>query len=572
MTDDLGELLAWVESPHAANAVRTLEDSAARAKRWAAATYGKLAADVRLLAAGLRAHRLAPGDRVCVLCAPGPAFIGALYAAWWAGGCGVPLPLPVMSEPPARYWSRIESMIAVARPRLIMVSAAQLADPQGAPLAGLARAAGADVVTLAALCAAGHDGPLGRVRGTGTALVQFTSGSGGPPKGVPVSAANLSANVAALRRWLGITETDRTATWLPHYHDMGLTGCVLVPVTAQGDIFVMRPEQFIRDPVAWLSCFGEHGATMTASPSFGYQYAAARTHPERLRGMDFAPWRVAVVGAERVSPRAIAGFAGLLAPFRFDAGAFRPAYGLAEATLAVTGRHPEDCFTALDVDWEAAERGRKVPVTAEHQLTAFGREGSRPWVVSCGRPLAGVDVTIVDDDHRELPEGTLGEVAVSGASVTRGYLGAEPESVFTSFVGARLFTGDDGFIWNGQLYVVGRRGDGLKVAGRSLYSEQVEAEFAVAAGLSPSRCTALLGTLGGTEEAAVIVEAPVGEWVAAASAVLTRLTGGIRHAVYTAPRGTVPRTTSGKPMRKAAWKLLAAGDLNITCVQRKDRE
>jgi len=564
--DDLTTLLSWIEQPRAENGVRVLGESSQWRAEWARTSYRDLADQARTLAAGLRRHGMTAGDRICILCPPGPAFIGALYGTWWSGGCAVTLPLPVMYEPPKRYWPRVSAMIRIARPSLILTSAAFLSG-------ALSEAAGQTrVATLDEVRDAGRGEQLAeREPGTDVALIQFTSGSGGPPKAVQITAGNLSANVQAITRWIGINDDDKTATWLPHYHDMGLIGCTLVPVAAQIDIYALRPDQFIRDPIAWLGCLGELGATMTASPNFGYHYAATRMRPEQLRGMDFSGWRVGIVGAERINPRTLAMFAGCLEPYGFKAQTLMPAYGLAEATLAVTGKRPGDHVTALSLDWLSAGRARPVPIQSVHQMPDFDADRARSWTVSCGRPVDGVAVTIVDDDGQPLPEGALGEVAVHGSSVAPGYLDGPPESVLTTFAGSCLRTGDDGFIWKDELYLAGRRGDGLKVAGRSVYSEQVELEFGAATAISPSRCTALLGVLTGAEFAAVIVEASPGSWVESGAAALRRITGGIGHAIYTAPRGTVARTSSGKPIRQAAWHRLASGDLEATCVYRRDQ-
>lgn len=565
--DDLTSLLSWMEEPRGENGIRVLRESSQWRAGWQVTSYRDLAEQARTLAAGLRSHGMTAGDRICILCPPGPPFIGALYGTWWSGGCAVSLPLPVMYEPPKRYWPRISAMIRAARPRLILTSAA-LGSGLSSALGEIA--AQTRVVTLDEAREAGRGGTAQRGPGTDVALIQFTSGSGGPPKAVQITAENLSANVAAITRWIGITDADKTVTWLPHYHDMGLIGCTLVPVAAQIDVHVLRPDQFIRDPIAWLGCLGELGATMTASPNFGYHYAATRMKPDQLRGMDFSGWRAGIVGAERINPRTLGIFAGLLEPHGFKAEALMPAYGLAEATLAVTGKRTGDCVTALSLDWLSAGRARQVPIQSMHQMPDFDADDARSWAVSCGRPVDGVVVTIVDDDGQPLPEGALGEIAVQGSSVAPGYLAEPSESVLTTFTGSCLRTGDDGFIWKDELYLAGRRGDGLKVAGRSLYSEQVELEFGAATAISPSRCTALLGVLAGVEFAAVIVEAAPGSWLESGAAALRRITGGIGHAIYTAPRGTVARTSSGKPIRRAAWHRLISGDLEATCIYRRD--
>lgn len=558
-SDDLAGLLSWIGSPRQDRTISILGDD----KQWHPVGYPELASSVRSIAGAMRSAGTGAGDRVCILCPAGAPFVSAFFATLWSGACATPLPLPVLYQQPKRYWSHIDALLGATRPKLIITSSAAA---DSGLLAKAAAEVGAGILTLES--AAGF-AEAERVPSGDLALIQFTSGSSGPPKPTRVTTANLAANVAAMRSWVQVSGDDIGASWLPQYHDMGLTGCMILPVSVQLSWFYLRPEQFIMQPLTWLKCFGAMGATVTASPNFGYHYAARRVPAERLDGMDFSGWRVAIIGAERVNAHTLGMFAGLLAPFGFRAEALYPAYGMAEATLAVAGRYPGEPLSAASVDWSQAAMAGKVPVSRVHHAPDFADPDASSWVVSCGKPVEGTDVTIIDDDGQPLPDGMLGEIAVSGTSVADGYLGG-PGGTSTSFAAAGLRTGDDGFLWDGELYVTGRRGDGLKVAGRSLYSEQVELEVCRAAALNPGRCTALLGSRAGTDLAAVVVEQPPGPWVEPVAATLARLTGGISYEVWSAPRGTIPRTTSGKPSRRAAWRSLAAAELAATCVHRAE--
>jgi fatty-acyl-CoA synthase len=176
------------------------------------------------------------------------------------------------------------------------------------------------------------------------ALLQFTAGSSGSPRGVRSSWRNLEKQVAALHQWVRWRQDDSVASWLPLYHDMGLIGMFLCSVVHRADLWLLRPEHFLRSPASWLECLGRFGATMAGGGStFGYAYAAKKVTASELEGMDFSRWRVAAVGAERVDPAALDRFARLVAPNGFRREAFLPGYGLAEATLALTGSKLRSC-------------------------------------------------------------------------------------------------------------------------------------------------------------------------------------------------------------------------------------
>src|SRR5205823_6322952 len=197
------------------------------------------------------------------------------------------------------------------------------------------------------------------------------------------------------RSWLRMGPDDTTVSWLPVHHDMGLIGCLLTPLVNGTDLWLLRPEQFVRDPMRFLRCLARAGDALSAMPAFGLRYIARRVTPAEVAGLDLSRWRGCIVAAEPVHSEDLDAFARLLAPAGLRREALLPAYGLAEATLAVTGVAP-------DVGW-----------------TSTGVEGRR--AVGCGPPLPGVGVEILDEHGARVPDGCRGEVAVRGPAVCRPY-------------------------------------------------------------------------------------------------------------------------------------------------------
>jgi fatty-acyl-CoA synthase len=241
-------------------------------------------------------------------------------------------------------------------------------------VAGAAQATGLDCPCLSLPLASERCEPLARPPAA-LALLQFTAGSSGSPRGVRISWSNLETQVAALRRWVRWRQDDSVASWLPLYHDMGLIGMFLCAVVHRARLWLLRPEQFLHSPASWLACLGRFGATRTASPTFGYASAAKKVTSSELEGMDFSCWRVAAVGAERVDAAALDRFAGLVAPSGFRRQAFLPGYGLAEATLALTGSRPGKLPLLVSVDRASLRFGDPVRVLERGCLGAAGDRG-----------------------------------------------------------------------------------------------------------------------------------------------------------------------------------------------------
>jgi acyl-CoA synthetase (AMP-forming)/AMP-acid ligase II len=533
-------LLSWLEQPGWDRGVRF----ARAADGWEFWPYERLADRVARAACTLADSGVAPDDVVAVVARPGPSFVAAFFGAMVAGAAPLPVAPLLVFDDPSAYAAHLAGLLRAGRP------AAVVADPDLAGLVGeVARAAGVPrLVTTDALAARAADRafPLDRPADA-VALLQFTSGSTGSPRGVAVPYAALEANTGAVRRWLRAGPGDAWASWLPVHHDMGLVGCLVTPVVGGHDAWLLDPAEFVHRPLRWLECFGRHGATITATPSFGLDYVVRRVGPHALAGLDFSGWKAIVVGAERIEPGTLERFAALLGPHGLRRGALLPAYGLAEATLAVTGVPVGEDVDCVRVRPGSLAVGRSVEPADDPDAVA---------VVGCGRPLDGLSVNVAGDDGRPLPDGTVGEIVVRGSSVASRYLGPGGSASLSRLDGDVLRTGDAGFLADGRLYVLGRLGDALKVRGRAVFAEDLELAL-VAAGPPAARVAVLLGSDAGEPAAVALLEEAAPESVAAARSVLERHAQGARVVVLAVPKGTIARTSSGKPRRRWLWRAYA---------------
>jgi acyl-CoA synthetase (AMP-forming)/AMP-acid ligase II len=552
-------LLDWIDDPRADRGIRLLQADGS----WLLRDYAELAAAARRVAAVLDGHGAA-GSVVSIVISDPWTFIASFMGTWYAGMVPSPLATPLGYRKTSHYVAHVAAVLSVARPAVVLTDGA-LADLAGAAITDADLPAPvAHVDAHEVLRGSGHPDlriPTARVERTGTdlALLQFTSGSTGAPKGVRVSWDNLNANVRAIRRWLRWGSDDVFASWLPLYHDMGLVGGMITPLASGTDLWLMTPEQFIRCPVRWLDCFGTRGATMTTAPSFGYAYCVRRVAADDIAHMDFSRWRVAILGAERIESAAISAFHELVRPRGFDARVLVGAYGLAEGTLAVSGVVPGAGSQLVRTKSDALSVGEPVEITGAGVL-GVDTVGGAGWLTACGGPLPGLDVRIVDDAGRELPDRTFGEIRFAGPSLAQGYLSAG--GVTSDFPATGLHSGDAGFVHDGQLYVVGRIGESMKVRGASLHAEDVESELRVLdAAPADGRCAAAFGSFAAQDFAVVFVEDAVDDrWLHAAADRLGILTAGTaRVLVLAGKRGSIARTSSGKARRRVMWSELVAG-------------
>ncbi|KJE20293.1 acyl-CoA synthetase (AMP-forming)/AMP-acid ligase II [Frankia torreyi] len=519
-------------------------------------TLTALAARTTALARALVAEGVAPGERIGVFSRNNADFMTAVIAVGRAGAAACPLPLPTSAGDLAGYAARIAAVTSAAGVGRVLVGAG--ADGLTRRLAPVLPALRFD--GIAGLVRSARDGvALPDVSPSDLAIVQFTSGSTAVPKGVVLTHRNVVHGTAAIADGIGLGVGDHGATWLPLYHDMGLFGALSAILTAV-PMTIWSPSTFIKDPASWLRSFAEIGATVAPSPNFGYDALLAAVDPAEVAGLDLRRWRVALNGAEPVSPVTVQRFGAHFAPAGFAPEAMFPVYGMAEATLAVTfpplGRPPVTTWVDRD---RLARDGVAVPAPA-------GDAGAR-GLVGVGRPVRGMRLRIVDGRRRAVPDGTVGEIEIAGDAVTAGYLtaGGPPTALEADPAGERwLPTGDLGFLAAGELHVSGRRKEMIIVRGVNYYPEDAEALVRDAPGVYRRRCVAVADTDdsgAGAESLTVIAETTLDD-----AADRIRLAADLRVAVGSAlglaevsvrlvAPDALPRTSSGKFRRAEARDL-----------------
>jgi fatty-acyl-CoA synthase len=384
-----------------------------------------------------------------------------------------------------------------------------------------------------------------------TAIVQFTSGSTALPKGVRLTHANVLAGLAAISDGIALGAGDGGGFWLPLFHDMGLFG-VLAGIRAGVPLHIWSPVTFIKDPARWLREFLASGATISAMPDFGYRTLAAAVSAQEAAQLDMAHWRIAFNGAEPVQWQTVHDFTSRFGPAGFRAEAMFSVYGMAEATLAITfpplRRAPVFDWVGRD---ELSASGRAV-------AAAPGSDRARA-VAGVGRPVAGIELRLAVLDSRaagscdSVPDGTVGEILLRGASVTPGYLGEAPGTG-----NGWLRTGDLGYLRDGELFITGRRKEMITVRGANYYPQDVEVIARGVPGVFRGHCAAVAGQgADGREEVVLIAEttltgAAAGEL---AAELRRRVSAGLGLAEVkirlVKPRA-IPRTSSGKVRRLAS--------------------
>jgi len=519
-------------------------------------TYGALWTEARRVAGGLVERGVAPGERIAIMLETGRDFFVAFFGALL---CGV---VPVPIYPPFRL-SQIEDHLRRQSGILNNAQACALVTGEdirviGALLRGLVQSL-QDIVTVADLGAADPlPAPLPATPET-PALIQYTSGSTGDPKGVELTHGNLLANIRAMGAALSASSADRVASWLPLYHDMGLIGCWLGSLYYGAPALIMSPLAFLADPARWLWAIGRHRATISAAPNFAFEFCVKSVSDEQIAGLDLSSLRALLNGAEPVSPATIRRFCERFSPYGFRSEAMTPVYGLAENAVGLAfppiGRGA--LVDRVDRDALAGEGvARAAPAEAGDALS----------LVACGRPLPRHEIRVVDESSRELPECAEGRLQFRGPSATRGYF-RNPEKTRALFDGDWLETGDRGYIAGGDVFITGRIKDLIKRAGRNIYPQELEEAVGALEGARRG-CVAVFPTADprtGAERLIVMAETRLVDPVAR-EALRRKIVEASQNLLDLAPDEialvsphVVPKTSSGKIRRAAARAMFEAG-------------
>ncbi len=521
-------------------------------------SYGDLFAATRRVAAGLRRAGVEPGQVVAIMLPTSAAYLETFLGVLLAGGIALPIYPPERPSQLETHLERHGQILDNAQAKLLVAPA------QAQPLARLLRNQAlslSTVVTPDALMTAEQDPFVAMPIGADdVAMLQYTSGSTGHPKGVVLTHAQLLANIRAMGTAIAAHPNDVFLSWLPLYHDMGLIGAWLGSLYFAMRLVLMPPTAFLGRPSRWLTRLHEHRATISGAPNFAYEVCVSRVRDEQITGIDLGSWRLAFNGAEPVSPNTIRRFAERFAKYGFRPQAMAPAYGLAEAGVCLTVP-PLDRGPLFErVERDAYQRGGEA-------LPARHGDASALEFVSSGQALPGYQLRIADDSGRELPDRREGRVEFRGPSATRGYM-RNPEATERLFHGNWLDTGDLGYVVGGDLFITSRVKDLIKRGGRNIYPYEIEEAVGNLPGIRRG-CVAAFGSsdaVARTEK--LVVAAETTETVADAEALRERIDRTVSAVLGFAPDDvalvrpdSVPKTSSGKIRRAACRELYERGDL-----------
>ena len=527
-------------------------------------TYRELDRLSRAIASQLQALGVS-GERALLLYPPGLDYLAAFFGCLYAGVVAVP------AYPPRnqRNTPRIKAVVADAQAAIALTTTAILSKVQSL----LAEETDPDVIqwlttdNLASGIEEGWQEPF--INRDTLAFLQYTSGSTGTPKGAMLSHGNLLHNATMTYRFMEHSPSSKFVSWLPTYHDMGLIGGILQPLYGGFPCILMPPASFLQRPYRWLQIISQYQATTSGGPNFAYELCIHKITPEQRETLDLSRWSVAFNGAEPIRQDTLERFAAAFASCGFRQQAFYPCYGMAEATLMVSGSVKAALPVIKTVQGVALERNQVVEAGA-------GDENVRT-LVGCGQTLAEQQIVIVHPDLTRCLPDEVGEIWVSGPSVGNGYWNRtlETEQTFCAHLsdtgeGPFLRTGDLGFLHNGELFITGRAKDLIIIRGRNLYPQDIE--------LTAERSHPALRLGSGAafsveiddEERLVVVQ----ELEFRQKPNVEEVTKAIRqaiaeehevqaYAVVLIKAGTIPKTSSGKIQRRACRADFLAGNLDV---------
>jgi 1-acyl-sn-glycerol-3-phosphate acyltransferase len=552
--DTLIDTLEWHAAAHPNRAHCILLDTAENAQT---VTYETLATNAKRVAAGLRQSGLIEGDRVAIMLPTGTDFLYAFFGALYAGGVPVPLYPPVRMSHIEEHLHRQTGILKNAG------ATAFITVPAGLRLATLIKPLIPTlrlVTTVDSIRGQGPE-PQERPEGSDPAVIQYTSGSTGDPKGVVLSHTNILSNIRAMGTAMTVGPDDVFISWLPLYHDMGLIGAWLGSLYYGTPIAMMSPLQFIVRPESWLWAIHRYRGTVTAAPNFAYELCLQNIDDAMIEGLDLSSLRLAVSGAEPVSPSTLRRFSARFAKFGFDSKALAPSYGLAESTVGLTCSPPGRGMIVDRIDRSLLDRdGKAVPASSADTNTVE--------IVACGRPLPGHQVRILDATGREAPDRQEGSLQFRGPSATQGYLNSDAQTR-ALFDDSWLNTGDLGYFADGDVFLTGRNKDLIIRAGRNIHPHEIEDLIGDIQEIRKGGVV-VFGSAdkgSGTERIVVAAETEVVD--PAALEELRRKTGTAANdvlgmppdAIVFVPPDSIPKTPSGKIRRAATRELFDSGRL-----------
>jgi 8-amino-7-oxononanoate synthase/acyl carrier protein len=532
-------------------------------------TYRELDRQARAIGAWLESQDL-KGQRALLLYPPGLDFVATFFGCQYAEVIAVPAYPPRMNRAP----SRIQAIAADAGATVALTTDAVLERvrpliDQTSDLKDL-RWLSTDRTVHGADQGYERQWQRPKITGDTLAFLQYTSGSTGTPKGVMLSHSNLLHNSALIAYAFEHTRSASGVFWLPSYHDMGLVGGILQPLYVGRPNILMPPMAFLQKPLRWLQAISRYRGTTSGGPNFAFDLCVRKITPDERATLDLSSWTVAFSGAEPVRVETLERFAETFAPCGFRPEAFYPCYGLAEATLLVSGGYKTAPPVVRWFDGKSLEADRAVPIAA-------GESGGHV-LVGCGQNMPDQQTVITDPNRlTRVPDGQVGEIWVSGPSVAQGYWQRtdETEKTFRAYLqdtgeGPFLRTGDLGFTHDGELFVTGRLKDLVIVRGCNHYPQDIEATVAKSHPGVRVGWGAAFTVEEGPEQRLVIIQELERRQRVEAAQVIAAIRRGVAtehelvvDSIVLVRAGSIPKTSSGKIQRHACRGAFLARSLEV---------
>ena len=534
-------------------------------------TFAQLDQRARAIAAEIQ-KRGGTGHPVLVVQEPGVDYAASLFGCLYARAIAVPVYPPQMLRL-QQTLPRLQAMIANAGAKCMLSSRSIIGDSL-IPLWGMPDAMAIAVDEVSDDSALDWDGVLPGA--DDVALLQYTSGSTGNPRGVVLPHRVLLSNLNAVIEHYHFDGAN-SVQWVPPYHDMGLIGGIFVPIFRGVETVVVSPVDFVRDPLLWLKCIDYYNGSSNGSPNFGYELCVRRIKDSECEeaNLDLSSWKVAIAGAEPVRASTLRRFTEKFARFGFAPESFCPAFGMAETTVVATGKPFGELFRSFTVDASKLQSGFVEPVDPSVEGTGFDN-GNTLELVSSGVPVDSMSFEIVDPEaHVRLPEHQVGEIWIAGDSVATGYWNDEvsTQKTFHAKIAGEdsckyLRTGDLGTRIDGELIVTGRLKELIIVAGRNLYPHDVEEVVqSVSEAFRPDTGTAFSIDTGDSEELVIVQEL----WRPKkflAEDLLPQIVASVFDQTQVTPysvvlvrSGSLPKTSSGKLRRTDTKTAFLNGEL-----------
>lgn len=531
-------------------------------------SFSELCDQAERRAADLHARGLKKGDRLAIVVPDPDEFVLSFLGAVMGGIVPVPIYPQLSFKNVESYHDTVTHIANASGAAMVLTTAAT--KPYVEPV--LPRASSLkQLLTVDELALEDHGKIDVTIDPEDLAFLQFTSGSTSRPKGVQVTHRNLAWNSESfmIHGLEKDSSFDKGVSWLPLFHDMGLIGFVIGPLFTNIPVVFMPTASFVRNPRIWLDKIHQHRGTITYAPNFAYALVTKRVKEKDLGDLDLSCLRRAGCGAEPIQAKTLHEFAEKLRPARFDARAFLPSYGMAEATLAITFVPAFSGVRSDVVDKAGLEQAVAAPVPAAGEVSAA-------TLVNCGHAFPEHELAVVDEAGKRLGDRQVGQIVTRGPSVSKGYY-LEPELTAESFKalpgddgGTWLFTGDLGYTvvseTDGQreIFICGRLKDMIIVRGRNFYPSDLEWVVSEMPGVRRGNVVAFSAEIDGEEQLVITAEGISTEAEALKTAIAQRIVADFAltpHEVVIVPQGTLPRTSSGKPQRRKTRQMYLDGTL-----------